>query len=131
MKKRGITPIISVILMLMLTLSLAGIAFSYTRGMLSSTLARNINVIDATCKNGRMSLILKNIGTDDINVAKDLTVLLNGEVVKSSRIKWSDKNIRAGGSIVTLKIKNCKDGSNTFKIIAGTGSIADGIAYCI
>ncbi|MEM7824981.1 MAG: archaellin/type IV pilin N-terminal domain-containing protein [Candidatus Aenigmatarchaeota archaeon] len=63
---KGISAIIATILMLMITIALAGTAYMYMSGMLTSNI-QGIEVVWADCSSdGKVSFSVKNIGTNNI-----------------------------------------------------------------
>ena len=67
--KKGITPIIAVIILLLITVALAGFAWSFLSGYIGGLTAKNIQVSDSYCAGGtEAKIVLKNIGTDDLSL---------------------------------------------------------------
>ena len=72
--------IVAVILLLIITISLAGSAYVFMGGMLTQKISKSISVLDASCSNNNMTLVVSNDGTDDIvNTAteKDLKIIVD------------------------------------------------------
>ncbi len=67
--KKGITPIISVIVLLLITIALAGAAWTFLNQYLSGTTGKNLQMIDSYCQGGTTAkIVLKNVGTEAINI---------------------------------------------------------------
>lgn len=77
--KKGITPIISVIILLLITVGLAAAAWTYMGNFFSSITAKTIEVPTQKCINGvDVMAIIHNMGTESISLTNDVVVLSNG-----------------------------------------------------
>ena len=66
---KGVTPIVAIIILLLITIALAGAAYTYLQQYFQSTTGKNVQIVDAVCTSGGIAnLILKNIGTQDITL---------------------------------------------------------------
>lgn len=75
---KGISAIIATILLLLITIALAGTAYMYVSGMLTGKIQKTISVLSPQCSsNGNISLIISNDGTADITPESDLTWLVD------------------------------------------------------
>jgi len=67
---KGVSAIIATILMLVITIGLAGTAYVYISGMLTGKTGTTISILDYTCTigtNGRIiTMVISNDGTDNI-----------------------------------------------------------------
>lgn len=80
--KKGITPIIAIIVLLLITVALAGAAWTYLSSFWAGMTARNIQVTDAFCVAGvNATIFVRNTGTQDVLVS-DVSVIntSNGNV---------------------------------------------------
>ena len=67
--KKGITPIIAVIILLLITVALAGMAWAFLSGYLGGLMGKNIQIADSYCLgNTQAKVVITNIGTDNINI---------------------------------------------------------------
>jgi flagellin-like protein len=67
--KKGITPIIAVIILLLITVALAGMAWSFMSGYVTTMTGKSVQVIDNYCTAGRNAVIvISNVGTESINL---------------------------------------------------------------
>ena len=64
--KKGISTIIAVVLMLIITISLVGTAYMFISGMLGARISQTIEMF-ADCEDGKLILIVYNKGTDTIS----------------------------------------------------------------
>lgn len=66
--RKGITPIISIIILLLITIALAGAAYSYLSTYFTGTTGKSIQLIDSYCGGGRYAVItIQNLGTQSIS----------------------------------------------------------------
>ena len=67
---KGVTPIIAIIILLIITITLAGAAYSYLGNYLTSATAKVIQIKDAFCDTDGQTakIFLQNIGTQEIDV---------------------------------------------------------------
>jgi len=64
--------VVAVILLLIITISLAGTAYVFMGGMLTQKISKSISVLDASCDGTDITLVISNGGTNDIvNSATD------------------------------------------------------------
>ncbi len=66
---KGVSAIIATILLLMITIALAGTAYIYMSGMLTGRTSKTISLLDASCSGGTSSIItivISNDGTSSI-----------------------------------------------------------------
>jgi len=76
--KKGISTIIATILLLIITIGLAGTAYMFISGMLTSKISKTISVLGSYCNGTHMTLIVANDGTDSI-AAVELKVYINNQ----------------------------------------------------
>ena len=109
---KGVSAIIATILMLVITIGLAGTAYVYISGMLTGKTAMTISILDYSCTQGTtnnvITLVISNDGTTDI---------LNGDVkiYVDNQDRTSDFGAYAGG--VWAAGANCDIDSHTIKPI--------------
>ena len=73
---KGITPIIGVVLLILITITLAGSAYTFLFGIAESATAKTIQLVPGSPLND--TVIVKNIGTSTIQ-ADELRVTVNGQ----------------------------------------------------
>jgi flagellin-like protein len=81
---KGISAIIATILLLLITIALAGTAYMFVSGMLGSRTTKSITVLSATCADegdgtNEITLVVSNDGTQDI-AANGITVVVDGAI---------------------------------------------------
>ena len=80
---KGITPIISIIILLLITIGLAYAAWTYMATIMSSLTDKNIELPTQKCVNGEDVLaIVHSIGTKKITILNDI-IIMNGSLVVS------------------------------------------------
>ena len=76
--RKGITPVIAIIVLLLITVALAGAAWNYLQEYWNQVVGKNMQVLDAYCIAGNEAIILlRNTGTNEIGLGPggDVTVL--------------------------------------------------------
>jgi flagellin-like protein len=63
---KGISEVIATLIMLLIVMALAGMAYVYISGVFT-TQTQGIEVVDAYCVGGTVNVILRNIGTSNVN----------------------------------------------------------------
>ena len=76
---RGISTIIAAILLLIITIGLAGTAYLFITRIFYAQTSKTIQLLDATCTNGVITLVVSNQGTDTIGDG-ELTVYINEQL---------------------------------------------------
>jgi flagellin-like protein len=74
--KKGITPIISTIILLLVTIALAATAYSYLSGFMTGQTANTMTIPNGGlfCSGGKITLIVRNDGTD---VLRDTAITIH------------------------------------------------------
>jgi len=130
---KGVSAVIATILMLMITIALAGMAYMYLTGMFTSRTGKTIDITDAGCRAGQATngyyVSIKNLDTTTpIVIATDLTARIDGNVVT---IATCTGNIPAGGTVnCDLSIAGGAAGSFHRIRIIGPANAAEEPANC-
>jgi flagellin-like protein len=67
--RKGITPIIAIIVLLLITIALAGAAWTFMNTYTESLTSKNVQMLDAYCESGtNATVVLKSFGTDSLNL---------------------------------------------------------------
>lgn len=95
---KGITPIISIIILLLITIGLASAAWTYMSGYMSNLLSKNLDVSTGSCIGGtQVVFIIRNTGTDNVNSANiNCLNLISGSV--EPPLVWEWLNGSAAGT---------------------------------
>ena len=73
---KGITPVISIIILLLITISLAGMGWTYMSGYYEAMTAKQIKIVEGSAYGNEVMIL--NIGTSEIDQS-DLRVLVGGK----------------------------------------------------
>ena len=65
--RKGVSAIIATILLLMITIGLAGMAYVFMSGMMTGRTSKTITVLDASCTHNIITIVISNDGTVDID----------------------------------------------------------------
>ena len=78
---KGVSAVIATILMLIITIGLAGTAYVYISGMLTGKTEKTISVLDASCNStgDGITLVIANDGTTTIGTT-EITIYINNQV---------------------------------------------------
>ena len=79
---KAVSAIIATILLLMITIALAGTAYIYMSGMIGGRTSKAFSVLDASCSGTTITLVISNDGTVDITgsgVNRDLRIYVNDQ----------------------------------------------------
>ena len=129
---KGVSAVIATILMLMITIAIAGMAYMYISGMFTSKTGVVIEIDETatSCNGTTITVYVKNTGTIATNTGK---VTLSGTKADGSAMTsktCGDDALPAGGGAV--KCDNTLTGSagtNTI-IVSGPTNTARGTVYC-
>ncbi|MFH1237589.1 MAG: archaellin/type IV pilin N-terminal domain-containing protein [Candidatus Aenigmatarchaeota archaeon] len=104
--KKGITPIISVIILLLITVGLAAAAWTYMGNFFSSLTAKTIEIPTQKCISGasgatNVMIILHNMGTESVSLTNDVTILSNGIPVAAAAFNWCMVNETCASDTLT------------------------------
>lgn len=89
-QRKGITPIIAIIILLLITIALAGAAWSYISVYWSSITGRNIMIIDGFCTGGTTAnIIIKNTGTLKVALS-DIEIINTVTNSVITDLNWTD-----------------------------------------
>jgi flagellin-like protein len=133
MSKKGISEIVATILMLMITIGLAGTAFIYINSFITGTTQKRISLIDVSCKApNTVYVVVKNLDPS-VNIGtNELTVFVDKQPVTSS-ISWDSPNIQPQNT--TIGTVSCPSGLNctvgtlhTVKVVGPSNSDEKSVA---
>lgn len=95
---KGISTIIASIMLLVITIGLAGTAYIFIKTILDQSISKTINVLDMSCNQGNITIILTNDGTANIKDS-ELIVMVDGNV-KSDKFTFNPDPIPAHSTAV-------------------------------
>jgi flagellin-like protein len=115
--KKGISTIIAVILLLIITISLAGTAYMFIIGMLSRQMSKPILILGASCNaTNHITLVISNDGTEPIE-ENEIDILIDGE-----RIGTFGKYIGPKNTNISSDFQGNPD-SNNVRAISPSNSV--------
>lgn len=95
--RKGITPVIAIIVLLLITVALAGATWTYLSAYWEGIVGKNVQVMDSYCVAGNNGIILvRNTGTQMIGTG-DMTVINTTDGNPPKGGSWLDLN----GSTIT------------------------------
>jgi len=104
MKRKGITPIIAVLVILLITIGIAGSAWTFMSAYWQGLVAKSIQMTDSYCTGGDAQIYLRNSGTNGVSLNNDhsgnIVVLnkLDGEPIAGGEWFESDGVTSLDGS---------------------------------
>ena len=121
---KGVSAVIATILMLIITIALAGTAYMYISGVFStSTMA--ISVVDSYCSSNTATLVVRNQGTTDM-AAASLTITSINEACGTDPVAAAI----SAGNTTTFTALTCTSGrSHTFRM-RGPSNAVELSVYC-
>ena len=124
---KGISTIIASILLLIITIGLAGTAYLFISNLLTGTISKTISVLDISCypspANGRsnITIILTNDGTVNITNS-DLIVMVDG-VIKSQQFDFGAPIYPHSTAVATSKDDYTSNAVHTVSVSSPSNSI--------
>ncbi|MEM7821374.1 MAG: archaellin/type IV pilin N-terminal domain-containing protein [Candidatus Aenigmatarchaeota archaeon] len=141
--EKGVSAVIATILMLVITIALAGMAYMYISGVFTGA-TQGIEIVDSYCTGGIVTIMIRNIGTSDISfVSGSCTISENAATCGSiTVIRTSGGNYAADsvtgdtsriepGKTGTLKNTDCT-GPKTcvYRIVPPIGKSIQASVFC-
>jgi flagellin-like protein len=120
MQMKGISTVVATLLMLIITIALAGLAYSYISGIFTARTAVILTIADATCNATYVTAWVRNDGTTSCGT---VTVAVDGNTCTIS-------NLGSGQVNYCSAPKPTGSGYKTVRAF-GCGSTASGSAYCV
>jgi len=126
MAMKGITPIIAIIVLLLITVALAGVAYSYLNSYMTGLTSKSIEVRDAFCVGGgTATVIIANVGTTAI-ATSEITILDSATGDALTGTTWTDAaGAELTGSMIPesglAKFTRSCSGTCSYRIVSGDG----------
>ena len=148
--KKGITPIIAILMLLFITIALAGTAWTFMNQYFTQTVGKNLQISDSFCQGGTTAkVILRNVGTESINIGTcatsmsgtevscgDVTVIRRdgGNLNSATFVPQGGGNVVQPQGLVTLTDLNCTSSgvSNTciYRFVVGSVGAVQSTVTC-
>ena len=125
---KGITPIIAIIVLLLITVALAGVAWSYLQGYMGGLTSKSLEVRDYFCSSTNSPiLVVANIGTTALGTGE--IIVMDAGTGTSSVGTWTAINgsavipsIPIGGVAKWTQTAACPSGTTcAYRVTAGAG----------
>ena len=133
---KGVSTVIATILMLMITIALAGVAYIYISGVMKGTAEKQIKVVDVTCTKsdgGKAHYIVSIRNLDPrLSITKaELTFFVDGKLI--SDVDMGENNNIPPGGYAQATVKTTEDfeiGSSHRVKVVGPANSEEQPAYC-
>ncbi|UCD02615.1 MAG: hypothetical protein JSV63_02365 [Candidatus Aenigmatarchaeota archaeon] len=124
---KGITPVIAIIILLLITVSLAGMGWTYISQYAGGLTAYQIDIVDSFCiGSGEVRIIVKNIGTGGIDVSEiSVTNFTTGAQITTET--W---NVVVIGEQETSTMSHSCSGDCRYRLHGGAGIAKTVILNC-
>jgi flagellin-like protein len=76
MSRKGVSAVIATILLLMITIALAGTAYVYMTNLLKNRTSKTITLLDASCTGNLITLVISNDGALTIDGNNDIQIFV-------------------------------------------------------
>jgi len=136
---KGVSTVIATILMLMITIALAGMAYIYISGVMTGAAAKQIKVLDVTCTNNTATgkeqyiVTIKNLDPRLSIGSGELTFFIDGKLVSSANIDFNPDPIPPDGGLTQVTINGTATYSpgtmHRIKVVGPTNT-EESPAYC-
>ena len=130
--RKGITPIISIIVLLLITIALAGVAWVYLSGMLGSHIESSFTIpavgtfctLNATSDN-LLEIVVTNTGTTTLTTSHFIVIKVDGNnaTASASSLTLAPKEAGAILSGYDCGTGGCSTGEHTIELATASGAM--------
>ena len=130
---KGVSAVIATILMLMITIALAGMAYMYISGIFTAKTGIVIEIDETatSCSGTTITVYVRNMGT--ISTTADKVTISgtkpDGSAITSTTCGASTTTLTAGGAAVACATVTGGAGTNTI-VVSGPTNTVRGTVYC-
>ena len=132
MARKAVSTVIATLLMLIITIGLAGVAYVYIQGTVTGIAAKQMDIVSADCKAGSAFYVtVRNL--DSFTDFSTTSLLVKVDSVPVTTITWSPTTVAKNGGVTVGTITNPAGGTAgvPYKIAVTGPSNADLMAaYC-
>ncbi len=132
MARKAVSTVIATLLMLIITIGLAGVAYIYIQGTVTSVGAKQMDIVSADCRAGNSFYVtVRNL--DSFTDIATSAILVKVDSVPVTTITWSPTTVSKNGGVSVGTITNPAGGTagTPYKISVTGPSNADQMAaYC-
>ena len=119
--------------MLVMTIALAGVAYTYISGTFTARISKQIALLDATCKASTAYYVtVKNL--DSFNNISSSEIVIRIDDVTVTTLTWDNNQLGANGGISTATITNPAGGAassvHRVRVFGPAGTPEQLPAYC-
>ncbi len=125
---KGISDVIAMLLMLVITIGLVGLAYSYISGVFTARTAVVLSIVPeaSSCTSSNINIVVRNDGT---TTSSTVTVTVTSPTGASG--SCSINSITPGNQASCSVSRNTLTGAGYYRVVASTpGSTANGMIYC-
>lgn len=139
---KGVSTVIATILMLMITIALAGMAYMYIAGVFTP-MTQGIEIADAYCSENTNDpkcggeacdmavFTVRNIGTQPVSLPDGITITQTSPAGSSVDAEWGDTQIPPGSAVtVRDKCEGTGGRSCIYRFVPAMGKTVTGTVYC-
>jgi flagellin-like protein len=95
---KGITPIIAIIVLLLITVAMAGAGWTYLSGYTEGLISKQIDIVDSFCVGGnQVKIVVKNMGTGTLGTDEIVVIDRETGQALNDEIIWSGKEGQDSG----------------------------------
>lgn len=127
---KGISAVVATILMLLITITLAGVAYTFMQGTFTRE-TQGVEIIDSYCSGGSVSITIRNLGTENVTSLTCSQTAPTGDTCQAAFTSPVVVNI-APGATQTFTDGCSGSGARTciYRIIPPTGRTVTASAAC-
>ncbi len=126
---KGVSDVIAMLLMLVITIGLVSLTYTYIMGIFSSKTAVTLEIIGEECNSTTITVMVKNHGTAASGTVTLSVTAPNG--AKACSNNPSVSSIRPGEEVRLYCSRVAGQGPGNYRLLVSTaGSRINGISYC-
>jgi len=130
---KGISDVIAMLLMLVITIGLVGLAYSYISGVFTARTAVVLSIAPeaSSCTPTQITVAVRNDGTTASGTVTLSITAPNGANACSNPANPTISSVPPGQQVTTSCTRASGQGSGYYRVVASTaGSVAQGMIYC-
>ncbi len=132
--RKGITPVIALVMLMLITVGMVGIAYTWFSGLLTTQTEKGITIPPggAYCTSGKISVLIQNNGaTSSLVTDTDVIIVQVDGTDVTTALGRQSKTIAAGSGDLIVKdyVPATVSGSHNVRVGTRTG-VVESSAYC-
>ena len=121
---KAITPIIAILVLLLITVSVAGAAWAYLSGYFGGMISKGVELMSIDCTATGVIIYVNNIGTDRLYMNDDMNIIremVYGDCVTAMNISYIPAEIGPGntGQIIDDGCNSSVKATPRYRVLAG------------